>query len=58
MNSSLLFQNIFILTRPRVFIFADVIKTETIFSKTIFKDSKKLKELEIMYQNAICICIS
>ena len=26
--------------------------------KTIFKDSKELKELEILYQNAIYICVS
>ena len=39
-----LFQYIFILKRPRVAIFAG-----TMFIKTIFKDSKKLKELEIMY---------
>ena len=29
----------------------------TIFIKTIFKDTKKLKGLEIMYQNAAYICI-
>ena len=51
-------QNIFILRRSRVNIFDDIIKTVTIFIKTTFKDSKKLKELEIMYQNAIYICIS
>ena len=28
-------------------------KIVTMFIKTIFKDSKKVKELEIMYQNAI-----
>ena len=39
-------------------IFADIIKIVTIFIKTIFKDSKKLKELEIIYQNVIYICIS
>ena len=51
-------QNIFILRRSRVNIFDDIIKTVTIFIKTNFKDSKKLKELEIMNQNAIYICIS
>ena len=51
-------QNIFILRRSRVNTFDDIIKTVTIFIKTTFKDSKKLKELEIMYQNAIYICIS
>ena len=44
-----LFQYIFILKRPRVAIFAGTIKIVTMFIKTIFKDSKKLKELEIMY---------
>ena len=53
-----LFQNTVILRRPRVASFADVIKVATTFIKTIFKDSKKLKESEIMYQNAIYIRIS
>ena len=39
----------FILRRPSVAIFADITKIVTMFFKTIFKDSKKLKELEIMY---------
>ena len=44
----------FILERPRVAIFADIIKIVTILIKKIFKDSKKkLKELEIIYQNVI-----
>ena len=51
------FQNTFILRRPGVAIFADIIKIVTMFIKTIFKDSR-LKELEIMFQNAIYICIS
>ena len=58
MTSRPLFQNTFILRRPRVAIFADIIKIVTMFIKTIFEDSKKLKELEIMDQNAIYICIS
>ena len=58
MMSSLLFQNSFVLRRPRVAIFAGIIKIITMFIKTIFKDSKKLKELEIMYHNAIYIYIS
>ena len=41
-----------------VAIFADIIKIITRFIKKIFKDSTKLKKLEIMYQNAIYICIS
>ena len=48
----------FIKLKPRVANFADMIKIETKFIKTIFKDSEKLKELETMYQNAIYIRIS
>ena len=52
------FQNNFIVRRPRVAIFAVIIKFVTMCIKTILKDSKKvLKELEIKYQNAIHICI-
>ena len=39
-------------------IFADIIKIMTRFIKQIFKDQEKLKELEIVYWNAIYICIS
>ena len=46
------------LRMPRVAIFADIIKIVTMFVKTIRKDSKTSKELEIMYQNTICICNS
>ena len=56
-----LLQNIFVLERPRVVIFANIIKALIMFIKTIFLDSKKLKELEIMSQNAVCkmqFCIS
>ena len=53
-----LFQSNFILTRPSLAIFADIIKIVTIFIKTIFEDSKNFKELEIMYQNETYICIS
>ena len=49
------FQNTFISTRPSVAIFANISKIVTIFIKTIFKDSKNIKELEIMYQNVIYI---
>ena len=51
-------ENIFILRMSREAIFTDIIKILTIFNKTIFKDSKKLKDIEIMHPNAICICIS
>ena len=36
--------NIFILRRPRVAIFAEIIKIVTIFIKTVFKDSKTVKK--------------
>ena len=48
----------FILRKPRVDIFAGNIKIVTMFVKRVFKDSKKLKESEIMYRNTIYICIS
>ena len=44
--------------RPSVTIFADIIKIVTMVFIIIFEDSKKLKELEIMNQNAICVCTS
>ena len=34
--------NTFILRKPRVDIFADIIKTVTVFNKTTFKDSKRV----------------
>ena len=37
--------------RPRVANFADIIKIATTFLKITLKDSKKFKELEIMYKN-------
>ena len=37
------FQNIFILRRPRVVNFADIIQIATVFIKTTYKDSKKYK---------------
>ena len=61
MTSQTLFQNTFILKRPKVLIFADIIKVVTMLpclSKQSLKTKKKFKELEIMYQNAICIYIS
>ena len=54
MISEPLLQNTFILRRPGVATFAGIIKIGTMIIKTILK----LKELEIMYQNTICICIS
>ena len=36
-------------SRSKLANFADIIKIATMLIKTIFKDSKKLKQLEIMY---------
>ena len=44
--------------KPRLANFTDIITIVTMFIKTSFKDSKKLKELEITHENAICISIS
>ena len=44
----------FILRRPRIANF----DCNHVIIKTTFKDSKRLKELEIMYYNAIHICNS
>ena len=48
-NVLVFIQNTFILKGPRVANFTNIIKIATIFIKTVFKDSTKLKELEIMY---------
>ena len=44
-----LFQNTFIWNRPRVDNCTDIIKVATIFIKTTFRDSNKVKKLETMY---------
>ena len=44
-------RNIFILTRPEVANFVDVIKIVTMFIKKNLKSQRKLKELKLMYQN-------
>ena len=49
MTSQPLFQNIFILRRPGVANFADVIKLQPFLLKQPLKTQKKLKELQIMY---------
>ena len=49
MTSYPLFENTFILRRPRVANFAEIIRIAPIVIKGIFKDAKKLKELEILY---------
>ena len=38
--------------------FADIIKIATIFIRKNFKECLNLKEIEIMHENAIFICIS
>ena len=43
MTSQPLFQNVFILRRPRVANFDDIIKIATMFVKKTFKDSKKVR---------------
>ena len=58
MTQQPLFQTTPILRRPGVAIFAGIIKIVTTFIEAISKASKKLKELEIMYQNPIYICNS
>ena len=45
MTSQLLFQNTFILGKPRVANFAGIIKIATIFIKIIFTDSSKVKRI-------------
>ena len=45
MTSQPLFQNTFILRRPGVVIFADIIKVVTMFIKTITKDSRTVKRI-------------
>ena len=52
------FEKMFVLRRPGVAIFADIIKNFTMLITIILKDSKKLEEVEIMYLNGIYICIS
>ena len=42
-----LFQNNFILRKPRVANFADIIKIAIMFTKKAFKDSKKVKKLKL-----------
>ena len=52
------FQNTFILKRPRLVIFADIIKVVIIFIKTIFKTQKKIKRIRNYSQSSIYICFS
>ena len=48
-----LFQNIFILRKPKVADFADIIKMATMFTKTTFK--KKQKKNSKKKQQKLCI---
>ena len=52
------FQRIFILRRPGVAIFAEIIKILTTLLNQSLKTQEKLEELEIMYLNGLCIYIS
>ena len=57
-HHKLFIKNTFILKRPRVAIFADIIKVVTIFIKTIFKDSKKFKRIRNYSQSSVFIYFS
>ena len=46
MKSSPLFQKVFVLRRPRLAIFTDIIKVTTIFIKEAFNDSNRFKKIE------------
>ena len=46
------------LGKSRIVIFVEIIKIVTMFFKQSLKTQEKLKELEVMYQNAIYVCIS
>ena len=48
----------FILKKPRVAIFAEIIKIATMFIEAILKTRKKLEELESTYHRAVYIYIS
>ena len=52
MVSQPLFQNTFVLRKPRVAIFADIIKIVTMFLKTNFVDSEKVRR----YGNYVSKC--
>ena len=58
MTSSPLFQNIFILRRPRVAIFDDIIKIVTCLLKKYLKTPKKIKRFRNYVQKCNYICIS
>ena len=58
LTSQLLFQNTYVLRKPRVVHFADISEIETILLKKSLKTKKKYEELKISYLNTIYICIS
>ena len=58
MTSWPLFQNTFILRKPKVANFADVSKIATMFIKTALKDSNKLERIRNHLLKWIYICIS
>ena len=45
MTSQPLYENVFVLRRPTVVNFADIIKIPAIIIKKTFKDSKKVREI-------------
>ena len=53
-----LLQITFILRRSRVSDFSDIIKIATMFIKTTFKDSRKLKELEAMQSISVFLDVT
>ena len=55
---NLYFKNTFISRKPREAYFADIIKIETMFIKTTFIDSKKVKGIRNHVINTIYICVS
>lgn len=54
---TLISTSLFLRSLSVVNLFSDIIKNVTKFIKTKFKDPNKLKELVVMYQNEIYICI-
>ena len=48
----------FFLRRPGVAIFTDITKIATFLLKQSLYTQEKLKELEVLYQNALYTCIS
>ena len=58
MTSKPLFQLTFILRRPRVANFADIIKIATISIRTTIKDSNKVKENRNYALKAVFSCFS